>query len=273
MLYDSFKLKFKNMPLMCTEESCDVGYHNHTEFEILLFNEGSPEVAVGDKTYNPKKGDFIFINQLEMHSVNIKEAPYLLKCICFDPSIIHDKKVFDTLKSETVYITNYIDSHLFDTSYIEKLFYSIEKAYEMSGEWSDSEISLYVTEMFIYLFKNNFLLKKDSYEKTSAFCSEVLEYISKHFSEDITSAEVSRTLNYSQGYFCRRFRRDFGQSFSDYLTMYRVSMSKILLEDEACTVAKAAYKCGFNSADYFSKCFKKTVGTLPSEYKRKKRGV
>ena len=59
MLYDSFKLKFKNMQLMCTEENSQVGYHNHAEFEILIITKGNPEIIVGDKTYNVKKGDLL----------------------------------------------------------------------------------------------------------------------------------------------------------------------------------------------------------------------
>ena len=55
MLYDSFKLKFKNMQLMCTEESKNVDFHNHTEFEILLFTEGNPEVIKLGVTSNPNR--------------------------------------------------------------------------------------------------------------------------------------------------------------------------------------------------------------------------
>ena len=266
MLYDSFKLKFKNMQLMCADENAEVGYHNHTEFEILHFTEGSPEVTVGDKTYRVKKGDFVFVNQMELHSVSIKETPYALKCICFNPSIIHDKKVAERLEAE--HINNYIDADLTSTEFIENVFYKIVEKYEGAGEWSDSEISLLVTELFIYLFKNNFVSEKDALSKSSAFCGEVLEYISAHYFENLTSGEVSKALAYSQGYFCRRFRREFGQSFSDYLTAYRISMAKILLEDKTGTVSKVAADCGFGSADYFSKCFKKIVGQNPSEYKK-----
>ena len=270
MLYDTFKLKFKNMQLMCTEENENVDFHNHAEFEILYFTNGAPEITIGDKVFSAKEGDFIFINPMEIHSVRILDKPYSLKCICFNPSIINDKRISEKLKEEMLYIKNYIDSQKYDTSYLKNLFMSISKAYESTDEWSDTEISSYITLMFIYLLKNNSISKKEPDTKASAFCSDVLKYIALHYSENITSSDVSRALSYSQGYFCRKFLQNFGQSFSDYLNMYRVSMSKIFLENSNSTVSEVAYNCGFNSADYFAKCFKKIVGILPSEYKKRK---
>ena len=271
MLYDSFKLKFKNMQLMCTEESKNVDFHNHTEFEILLFTEGNPEVIVGDKSYTVKKGDFIFVNPMEVHSITVSDKPYSLKCICFNPSIINDKAIAENLKNGTVYINNYIDSTTYAATYLKKLFLNISEAYEAADEWSDAEISSYITLMYIYLLKNNYISKNEPYSKSSAFCSDVLKYITAHYSESITSGDISKALSYSQEYFCRKFQRNFGRSFSDYLTMYRVSMSKIFLEDKNNTVSNVAYNCGFSSADYFSKCFKKIVGILPSEYKKNRK--
>lgn len=267
MLYDSFKLKFKNMQLMCTEESSQVGYHNHAEFEILIITKGNPEIIVGDKTYNVKKGDLLFINPMEVHAVNIKNNPYSLKCICFDPLVVHDKKIYETITSDTQRICNYIDCDLYDTSKITDLFNNIFNEYELSNEWSDSLISLYVTEMYIHLLQNGFVSDKKQFSKASVFCSDVLKYISAHYSENITSSDVSNAFAYSQEYFCRKFQQNFGQSFSNYLNIYRISMAKILLEDKGSTVADVAYGCGFSSPEYFSKIFKKTVGMLPSEYK------
>ena len=192
---------------MCTEEGAEVGYHNHSEFEILLITEGNPDITISDRVYSASEGDILFINQMEMHSVTSKE-PYLLKCICFDPSIICDSKVLSILKNDSMFITNHIKSKQ-DTLCIKELFHSIEQAYETSDEWSDSQITLYVTALFIYLFKNNFVSNKSQTPKASPFCSDVLEYISANFSLDITSREISSSLGYSQSYFCRRFKRDF----------------------------------------------------------------
>ena len=55
MLDDTFKLKFKTMQLMCTDENKNVDLHNHNEFEILLITEGNPDLLIGDNIYHTKK--------------------------------------------------------------------------------------------------------------------------------------------------------------------------------------------------------------------------
>lgn len=269
MLDDTFKLKYKTMQLVCHDIRGDVDLHNHNEFEILLFTEGNPEVVINDDVCRVKKGDMIFVNPMEIHSVKTIDKPYSLKCMCFNTSLISDEKISEKLSHDNIRIRHHIDSEKYDISYLKDLFLKIFDAYNLSDEWSESEISSYMALMFIYLFKNNHITKKELNSKSSVFCTNVLGYIATHYSEDITSCDASKALSYSHGYFCRKFKSEFGQNFSEYLTVYRVVMSKILLEEKKCSVTEVAYNCGFSSADYFSKCFKKIVGLLPSEYKKK----
>ena len=43
---------------------------------------------------------------------------------------------------------------------------------------------------------------------------------------------------------------------------------RIIIENNNISVAELAEKCGFNSYSYFSKCFRRYIGILPSEYKK-----
>ena len=270
MLDDTFKLKFKTMQLMCTDENKNVDLHNHNEFEILLITEGNPDLLIGDNIYHTKKNDIVFVNPLETHSVRSYDKPYKLKCMCFNLSVISDKKINEKL--ENIRISNYMNSEKYDISYIKSLYIRIFQLYNKPDEWSDSEISANLMMIFIYLFRKEFLCQKEPESKSLEFRSLVLEYIALHYAENITSFDLSKLLSYSQEHFCRKFRSDFGRSFSDYLLMYRVTMSKIFLEEKDITIGQVAYKCGFSSADYFSRSFKKMVGILPSEYRKKVKG-
>lgn len=268
MLDDSFKLKFKTVQLMCTEENRDVRLHNHEEYEILLFTEGSPEVMIQNRAYHPKAKDIIIINPLEVHSVKITDSPYSLKCICFNQSLITNERIQKKLSEAPTRITNYFDSDIDDLSRIRELFHRICESYDRSDEWAEAEISSNLTLLFIHLFQTDRISKKVAESKSSAFCLNTLKYIAEHYSENISSLDAARAISYSHGYFCRRFKAEFEQSFSGYLTMYRISMSKILLKEKGYTVTDAAYSCGFNSTDYYSLCFRKLVGILPSEYRK-----
>ena len=103
--------------------------------------------------------------------------------------------------------------------------------------------------------------------KNTLFCKNVIDYISEHYNENITSQKAADTLSYNQSYFCRAFKKNFNMCFSDYLNMYRIKTSRMLLEDGQKSISSIALECGFNSPSYFTSCFKKYLGILPSEYK------
>lgn len=268
MLDDSFKLKFRTVQLMCTEENEDVKIHNHEEFEILLFTKGAPEVMVQNQIYRAEENDMIFISPLEVHYIK-SSAPYSLKCICFNPCLVTNEKIRKVLLGSCHRVLHFLKDGT-DASYVTELFYKIVEAYERSDEWAEAEISASLTLMFSYLCRTGHIVERKSDTKTSAFCVNTLKYIAEHYSENITSFDVAKAISYSHGYFCRKFRSEFEQSFSEYLSMYRVAISRIFLKEKGDSVTEAAYKCGFNSADYYTVCFKRFIGVTPTEYKKTK---
>jgi AraC-like DNA-binding protein len=56
-----------------------------------------------------------------------------------------------------------------------------------------------------------------------------------------------------------------GQSPSEVLRTTRLLRAKELLVKKAANPSEIAYKVGFNSHTYFSKCFKEEFGVSPSE--------
>ena len=65
------------------------------------------------------------------------------------------------------------------------------------------------------------------------------------------------------------FKQEMGQSIMSFLQNIRIGHAKMLLrkfpEKDACTIGKI---CGFNSASYFGKVFKKVTGLTPGMYRQ-----
>jgi AraC-like DNA-binding protein len=55
-----------------------------------------------------------------------------------------------------------------------------------------------------------------------------------------------------------------GLSPNEFIREYRLSKALNMIEQQKGNVAQIAYETGFNSPSYFSKCFLKRYGTLPS---------
>lgn len=113
----------------------------------------------------------------------------------------------------------------------------------------------------------------DKYEKIekekSSFRKKVETYIEMNYSRDLAQDEIAGIVGQNPSYFSRSFKNEFNQTFTDYLTEYRISKSKSLLSDSDFTIKEIAEICGYKDSNYFSKVFRKYTGEAPSEYKLK----
>ncbi|MFK8162130.1 MAG: two-component regulator propeller domain-containing protein [Lewinella sp.] len=62
-----------------------------------------------------------------------------------------------------------------------------------------------------------------------------------------------------------------GQSSSEFVRTVRLKRAVQLLENSNYSVKEVMYMTGFNTASYFSKCFKRQFGIVPSEYVRQEK--
>ncbi len=107
----------------------------------------------------------------------------------------------------------------------------------------------------------------DFSSRLSVMASMVEEYIRSNYMNDISMSETARAVGYSEPYFCRMFKVQFGQSFTSYLAEYRVSEAKKLLIQPNVIVKEVGVRVGYMDSNYFTKVFKRLEGMNPSEYR------
>jgi AraC-like DNA-binding protein len=71
-------------------------------------------------------------------------------------------------------------------------------------------------------------------------------------------------IGLSRSQFYRKTTSVTGLSPNNFLREYRLKRALDLIEKQKGNISEIAYKTGFNSTSYFSKCFKKQFGVLPS---------
>ncbi len=94
---------------------------------------------------------------------------------------------------------------------------------------------------------------------------KVIEYIHRNYDRELTLQMVAEKVNLNSFYLSRLFKKETGESFTDYLIRIRIEKSKELLH-QGIKAFEAAEKVGYYNYTYFSKLFKKVVGVNPSEY-------
>ena len=101
------------------------------------------------------------------------------------------------------------------------------------------------------------------------YVSEAIQFIYDHYNEDITITTVARSLDISEGYLSRIFKKETSYTFTNYLIFYRIKLAMNLLKDHRVKVYEVADQVGYSDTTYFSSQFKKVVGVSPSEYQER----
>lgn len=99
----------------------------------------------------------------------------------------------------------------------------------------------------------------------------ILKYIDKHFQDKITSASICSQFGYSQGYFCRKFKKVTGFPLSVYIRLLRLETAKEILMRSDKSIWQIAQECGFTDFSYFCQCFKSTYNLSPTDYVKYKK--
>lgn len=110
----------------------------------------------------------------------------------------------------------------------------------------------------------------DNYDKAAVLMGKVKKYLQHNYMMyDISLDSVSAILNLNASYFSSLFKRTFQVNFLDYLTELRMDAAKELLRDPLRSTAEVAGMVGYESANYFTRAFKKKVGMTPTDYRRR----
>lgn len=120
------------------------------------------------------------------------------------------------------------------------------------------------------LLKNNTEIANESIDADAVFMNYVKSIVEKKYTEvNFDMSVVADELHLNKAYFGRKFRVLFEQSFSNYLSEYRVEAACRLLVETEMKVVDISEQCGFGSHIYFGSVFKKSKNMSPNDYRIK----
>ena len=90
-------------------------------------------------------------------------------------------------------------------------------------------------------------------------------FIDSNYADNIDLDNIADEAYFSKFHFIRQFKKIYGKTPHQYLTVVRIEKSMQLLRTEI-PVSEVCYSVGFQSLSSFSGLFKRIVGLTPSAY-------
>jgi len=95
------------------------------------------------------------------------------------------------------------------------------------------------------------------------------QFVRLHLGERLTNRQVAQAVHLEESYFCRLFHRVTKMTFHAHVAQARVEQARTLLLNSHQRIGEIASATGFQSASDFNRVFKASVGTTPTEFRRK----
>ncbi|NMA48313.1 MAG: helix-turn-helix transcriptional regulator [Tissierellia bacterium] len=139
--------------------------------------------------------------------------------------------------------------------------YDILKNQQPLGRYMNSEW------LYRFLISLLYTLTLPPTRKASPHVTAAIEWIKTNYSKQMNLESMCSEIGVTYPHLTRQFCKEQGISPIQYLTNIRLEQGRRLLLNTSLSIDKIAEKCGFSSANYFTKVYKKALHITPSQYR------
>ncbi len=248
--------------------------HWHSSAEFVLFQKTGSRFTIGETTYETDAGDIILVWPRELHEVSHAKADsYLL--LQFSSNVIENS--IDLAAAMRFLNKCHYISAAQEPELCEKLcgyFYELKEIYETEQYFIETKCKIVVYRILLligeYVMREHRELIGDEHfsDKAWEYVRNACSFISEHYDENISQAEVADEIGLSPYYFSKLFKEYTKTTFPAYLASIRVQNAIKLLTNEKLSVTECAFMAGFQSATTFNKVFREMTGCSPKEFRK-----
>lgn len=110
-------------------------------------------------------------------------------------------------------------------------------------------------------------VQQHSINKYSPIIQKAIIRIEHDLTSDLSLKTLAELSNVSEGYFSSIFKKETGQTLTQYINNKRIKLAKHLLKTTKLQVQTIAQHCGVLDFHYFCRMFKNSVNKTPTEYR------
>lgn len=112
------------------------------------------------------------------------------------------------------------------------------------------------------------VVAKDEEDKGNQYVKKAVSFIQSNYCNPIKVTDVAEYVCINRSYLYTLFQNYLGMSPQQFLTTFRITKARELLESTNYPIESIALSCGYNDALVFTKAFHSMKGMSPSQYRK-----
>lgn len=255
-------------------------WHFHCEFELMYVEKGHGQCIIGDNIISYSDESLIIF------------GPELPHCMQSPMEYITDEglRVNGVIVQFEKDFMQYSFAHYIQFANINKLLNESSRGikYYLKNQQETKELLKRIPTaegveqivLFLRLLHNLSTIKKKEYGASPNYnpapaefknkkIEKIVSYINKKYTGNITLENISSLAAMNPSAFCRYFKENTGKTLVQYITDMRIGYACKLLAGDRFNISQISAECGFESVIHFNRCFKKSLGVTPTEFRKK----
>ena len=247
------------------------GHHCHNCYELFYVHSGACRFLIDENFRDLRGGDFILIPPKSLHYTRYVFGECVRTVVMFDREDISEE------------VQNLLPGK--ENFFSESVVFQVPEAWRdriagclrqlvVEGKIQDQRSSaiqrLCLQEMLLLCSRVCVFLSEPPVDihTTDREILLAAQYISEHYMDSISTADVARAAGFSPNYLSRKFRAAAGIGLHEYLVFIRLHHAAQELVSTSDSITEIALRCGFSDSNYFKDSFKKKFGTTPRNYRK-----
>lgn len=255
----------------------DMGSHAHQFFELAYVTGGTALHTMNGTARPVSQGDCFVIDYGSVHSYTHSRSFQLINCL-FLPESVDDTlqgcRSFDQLLRHCP-IRHYTPTY--QQTPANRIFRDADGGIlallqQMQTEYTHKHLGYQevlrcqLVQLMVRLTR--FVVQARETRPKSEVVLEVVRYVRERYAQPITLRAFCREKHFDLQYISRRFKKETGVSFQEYLQQTRIEQSCRLLAGSGLRISEVAQAVGYRDDRFFAAVFKRLVAMPPREYRR-----
>ena len=282
-----FELVFeiKNIiTLFYMELSKDFHYEgeSHNFWELVYIDSGEMLCTSEENQFTLKNGELIFHKPNEFHNLSGDgvSSPNIsiISFECDSPSMYDFAgKIFKLTPDERTFLSMFFKEGI--SCYRMENEYNplIERLYKRDdAPFGCSQMTKNLLEVFLIMLSRNKIVSTKPERKSYLIdgvavpsdVKAIIDYMKEHLYESLTIMEIANVLNRSESYTKKIFSKYYEGGIIKYFNSMKIKEARRLIRNGEYSMEQISNMLGFDSPQYFSRCFKQFTRLSPLQYKK-----